>query len=70
MGHPPFEPILKPGRHNRHELVDARREDEHLHELDVDPREAVGAIMKSVKTHAGTEPQSDDITVLGMKILA
>jgi sigma-B regulation protein RsbU (phosphoserine phosphatase) len=34
------------------------------------PREAVEIIMKSVKAHAGTEPQSDDITVLGMKILA
>jgi sigma-B regulation protein RsbU (phosphoserine phosphatase) len=33
------------------------------------PREAVEIIMKSVKAHAGTEPQSDDITVLGMKIL-
>jgi len=32
------------------------------------PRETVDAIMKSVKAHAGTEPQSDDITILVLKI--
>lgn len=34
------------------------------------PRETVDAIMKSVKAHAGTEPQSDDITILVLKIHA
>jgi sigma-B regulation protein RsbU (phosphoserine phosphatase) len=34
------------------------------------PRETVEYIMKSVKNHAGKEPQSDDITILAVKIIA